>query len=80
MRYSIEMSFEQALAEGDLDAARTRLDELAQLPETGGLYMPECYADLAQAFIAKDATTTRSRRWSARSSMAGTAGPTDART
>jgi tetratricopeptide (TPR) repeat protein len=44
------MSFEQALAEGDLDAARTRLDELAQLPETGGLYMPECYADLAQSF------------------------------
>jgi tetratricopeptide (TPR) repeat protein len=44
------MSFEQALADGDLDAARTRLDELARLPETGGLYMPECYSDLAQSF------------------------------
>ncbi|MGO9319321.1 MAG: SEC-C metal-binding domain-containing protein [Solirubrobacteraceae bacterium] len=44
------MTFEQALAEDDLDTARTLLDELAVLPETGGLYMPECYADLARSF------------------------------
>ncbi len=29
---------------------RALLDELALLPETGGLYMPECYADLARSF------------------------------
>ena len=44
------MTFEQALAESDLDTARTLLDEVALLPETGGLYMPECYADLARSF------------------------------
>lgn len=44
------MAFEQALKHGDLDTARVTLDELAKLPETGGLYMPECYADLARAF------------------------------
>lgn len=44
------MSFEQALDSGDLNSARALLDELAQQPETGGLYMPECYADLAQSF------------------------------
>jgi hypothetical protein len=48
--YSIRMTFEQALAEGDLVTARALLDELALLPETGGLYMPECYADLARSF------------------------------
>jgi tetratricopeptide (TPR) repeat protein len=44
------MTFEEALKLGDLDTARVELDELAKLPETGGLYMPECYADLAQSF------------------------------
>ena len=44
------MTFEQALKDGHLDRASAILDELAQLPETGGLYMPECYADLARSF------------------------------
>jgi len=44
------MSFEQALRSGDLDEARMLLDELALAPETGGLYMPECYADLARSY------------------------------
>jgi tetratricopeptide (TPR) repeat protein len=44
------MSFEQALKAGDLDQAWTILDELADLPETGGLWMPECYADLARSY------------------------------
>jgi tetratricopeptide (TPR) repeat protein len=48
--YAIRMTFEQALAEGDLDTARALLDDLALLPDTGGLHMPECYADLAQLF------------------------------
>lgn len=50
MRYSIPVTFEQALKQGDLDTARALLDELAELPETGELYMPECYADLARSF------------------------------
>jgi hypothetical protein len=37
------MTFEQALKDGDLDVARAILDELAELPDTGDLYMPECY-------------------------------------
>jgi tetratricopeptide (TPR) repeat protein len=41
------MTFEHALKQGDLDVARAILDELAELPNTGGLWMPECYADLA---------------------------------
>jgi len=44
------MTFEQALKDGALDRASAILDELAELPETGGLYMPECYADLARSF------------------------------
>jgi tetratricopeptide (TPR) repeat protein len=44
------MTFEQALKDGDLDVARAILDELAELPETGGLYIPECYADLAREY------------------------------
>jgi tetratricopeptide (TPR) repeat protein len=44
------MTFEQALKDGDLDVARAIPDELAELPETGGLYMPECYADLAREY------------------------------
>jgi hypothetical protein len=43
----LAMSFEQALKKGDLDVARAILDELIDLPDTGGLWMPECYADLA---------------------------------
>ncbi len=50
VRYSIVMSFEQALKDGDLDLARAALDELADLPDTGGLWLPECYGDLAQAY------------------------------
>jgi len=42
------MTFEQTLKDGDLDAARAILDELIDLPDTGGLWMPECYADLAR--------------------------------
>lgn len=42
------MDFEQALKQGDLDVARAILAELAELPDTGGLLMPECYADLAR--------------------------------
>ena len=44
------MSFEQALNKGDLDVARAILDELVDLPDTGGLWMPECYADLAREY------------------------------
>jgi hypothetical protein len=40
------VTFEQALKDGDLDVARAILDELVELPDTGGLWMPECYADL----------------------------------
>lgn len=47
---SLGMDFEQALKHGDLDAARASLDELVQLPDTGGLWMPECYADLAREY------------------------------
>ena len=50
LRYSILVTFEQALKNGDLDQASAILDELAELPETGGLHMPECYADLARSF------------------------------
>jgi tetratricopeptide (TPR) repeat protein len=44
------MTFEQALKDGDLDVARAILDELAELPDSGDLYMPECYADLAREY------------------------------
>jgi tetratricopeptide (TPR) repeat protein len=44
------MTFEQALHDGDLDTARAILDELADLPDTGGLWLPECYGDLAQSY------------------------------
>jgi tetratricopeptide (TPR) repeat protein len=44
------MDFEQALKQGDLDIARVILEELAELPDTGGLWMPECYADLAREY------------------------------
>ncbi|MBV9168089.1 MAG: SEC-C domain-containing protein [Solirubrobacterales bacterium] len=44
------MDFEQALKQGDLDVARAILDELVELPDTGGLWMPECYADLARDY------------------------------
>lgn len=62
------MTFEQALNDGHLDVARALLDELVELPDTGGLGMPECYADLAREFDRKGATTTRSRYTSVRSS------------
>jgi SEC-C motif/Tetratricopeptide repeat len=44
------VSFEQALKKGDLEVARAILDELVDLPDTGGLWMPECYADLAREY------------------------------
>jgi tetratricopeptide (TPR) repeat protein len=44
------MTFEQALKDGDLDVARAILAELVDLPDTGGLWMPECYADLAREY------------------------------
>ena len=44
------MTFEQALKQGDLDVARAILDELVELPDSGGLWMPECYADLAREY------------------------------
>ena len=44
------MTFEQALKNGDLDVARAILDELVELPDTGGLWMPECYANLAREY------------------------------
>src|SRR3954447_18551633 len=43
------MTFEQALHDGDLDTARALLDELEDRPETGGLWLPECYGELAQS-------------------------------
>ncbi len=50
VRYSTLVTFEQTLKDGELDRASAILEELAELPETGGLYMPECYADLARSF------------------------------
>jgi hypothetical protein len=50
VRYSIAMTFEQALKDGELDTARAILDELVDLPDTGGLWLPECYGDLAQSY------------------------------
>ena len=44
------MSFEVALEEGRLEEARSLLDGLARAPDTGELWLPECYADLARAF------------------------------
>ena len=44
------MTFEQALKQGDLDVARAILEELVELPDTGGLWVPECYADVARAY------------------------------
>ncbi len=44
------MTFEQALEQGDLDVARAILDELVDVPDTGGLLMPECYSDLAREY------------------------------
>lgn len=50
MRYLIRMSFERALKDGDLDRAKSILDELVDDPDTGDLWLPECYGDLAQSF------------------------------
>jgi hypothetical protein len=51
-RYGIAtgMSFEVAMKRGRLDEARSMLDDLARSPDTGELWLPECYADLAHAF------------------------------
>ena len=43
------LTFEAAMKAGDLEAARADLERLARLPEHGGLYLPECFSDLAQA-------------------------------
>ena len=48
------MTFDQALKDGDLDVARAILAELVDLPDTGGLWMPECYADLAREYDRQD--------------------------
>lgn len=45
VRYSVGMTVEQALKDGDLDVARVILDELTERPGTGDHHMPECYAD-----------------------------------
>jgi tetratricopeptide (TPR) repeat protein len=50
LRYPMAVAFEQALKGGDLDRARAILDELVDEPDTGGLWLPECYGDLAQSF------------------------------
>jgi tetratricopeptide (TPR) repeat protein len=50
VRYLLTVTFEQALKDGDLDVARAILDELAKLPGTGDLHMPEYYADLARSY------------------------------
>src|SRR3954452_19124305 len=44
------MTFEQALHDGDLDTARAILDELEDLPDTGGLWLPECFGELARSY------------------------------
>jgi tetratricopeptide (TPR) repeat protein len=44
------VSFEEALATGELDAALAALDALAEQPDHGDLYLPECFGDLAQRF------------------------------
>jgi hypothetical protein len=43
------VEFEEALKQGKLDEARPMLDALPLEPDTGGLWVPECYADLAKA-------------------------------
>jgi tetratricopeptide (TPR) repeat protein len=48
IRYGVE--FEEALTQGRLEEARSILDAFALEPDTGDLWMPECYADLAKAF------------------------------
>jgi tetratricopeptide (TPR) repeat protein len=50
VQYFIAVSFEQALKKGELDRARAILEELADDPDTGGLWLPECYGDLARSF------------------------------
>jgi tetratricopeptide (TPR) repeat protein len=50
MRYLTVVAFEQALKSGMLDEARALLDELVDEGETAGLWLPECYGDLAQLF------------------------------
>jgi len=50
VRYSTLVTFEQALRDGEHDGASAILEQLVELPETGGLYMPACYADLALSF------------------------------
>jgi len=44
------VSFEIALKQGRLEEARSILDDLEREPDTGDLWLPECYADLASAF------------------------------
>jgi tetratricopeptide (TPR) repeat protein len=44
------MSFEIALKQGRLEEARSMLEDLQRALDTGDLWLPECYADLAQAF------------------------------
>jgi len=44
------MSFEEALKDGDLEGARSILDGLVDDPDTGNLWLPECFSDLAQSF------------------------------
>jgi len=44
------MSYESALEAGRLDEARSILDDLAGQPDMGDLWLPECYADVAEAF------------------------------
>jgi hypothetical protein len=43
-------TFDQAMDAGDLDRARSILEQLIDEPDTGGVWLPECYGDLARAF------------------------------
>ncbi len=50
VRYSYDVQFEEALSQGKLDEARSCLDQQARKAASADLLLPECYADLAQAF------------------------------
>ncbi len=73
------MSFELALKQGSLEEARLTLDELAGAPDTGGLWLPECYADLAQAFDRRGEHDDAYCHDVRRSSLGGVAGRTRVR-
>ena len=61
MRPQSGANLEQALKQGDLGVARAILTELVELPDTGGLWMPECYADLPASTTERATTVWRAQ-------------------